>query len=469
LESAGDQQSRGPEEKTGTLREDPRLTLGRKIIYGSGDFTVNTVLSALSLVYVTYYLTQVVGMRAELAGTVQLVGRIIDAISDPAMGRFSDSRRWKWGRRRPFMLMGALPFGACFALLWVHIPDASQWTLFAYYSAVYVGMSLTTTMLSIPYLSLQPEMALGYDARTSLNTYRSIGAILGVFAAISFRPVAHSFADGPAGYALAGLLFGAIVALPWFAVFFATWERPDLRSQREPLSLRSALRSVSQHQNFRRLVALYLCGRVAIDLASAMLILYFTYVIGRSGDFEYAMLLMLGAVILSMPVWLKISQRQNKAPLFVVGTLWWASLQLTLLFAQPEWPRWLLFVFAPAMGIGYAAVDLIPWAMIGEVVDEDDLSNGERREGLYYGFFTFLRKLTGTAAVWMALGLLGYLGYSQGTEQNEATREGIRLLASVGPIIFLLLAAVFARNYPLDRARHAQIVTALAERRAANG
>ena len=467
MESARNEQSGREGELAVGRQEDSRLTIGRKLVYGTGDFTVNTVLSALSLVYVTYYLTQVVGLRAELAGTVQLVGRVIDALSDPAMGRFSDSRRWRWGRRRPFLLLGALPFGACFALLWVEIPDASQWSMFAYYSAVYVGMSLSTTMLSIPYLSLQPEMALGYDARTSLNTYRSIGAIMGVFAAVSFRPIANSLADGPAGYALAGLLFGGIVALPWFAVFAATWERPDLRHAGEPISLREALRSVSQHRSFQRLAALYLCGRVAIDLASAMMILYFSYVLGRSGDFEYAMLLMLGSVVLSMPFWLRVSQRHDKAPLFVIGSLWWATMQCLLLFAQPEWPRWLLLVFAPAMGIGYAAVDLIPWAMVGEVIDEDDLTHGERREGLYYGFFTFLRKLTGTAAVWVALGLLGYLGYTQGTEQNEATRQGIRLLASIGPVVFLLAAAGFARNYPLDRARHRQIVAALEDRRAA--
>lgn len=469
MNSAQSEAPRKGVETSGEPQEDPRLNVGRKLVYGCGDFTVNTVLSTLSLVYVTYYLTQVVGLRAELAGTVQLVGRIVDAISDPAMGRFSDSRNWRWGRRRPFLLLGALPFGICFALLWVEIPDASQWSMFAYYSAVYVGMSLSTTMLSIPYLSLQPEMALGYDARTSLNTYRGIGAVLGVFAAVSFRPIANSFAEGAAGYALAGLLFGGIVALPWFAVFAATWERPDLRPKGEPLSIRQALQSISRHRSFQRLVALYLFGRVAIDLASAMMILYFSYVIGRSGDFEYAMLLMLGAVVLSMPVWLRVSRRYDKAPLFVVGTLWWASMQLTLLFAQPDWPRWLLLVIAPAMGIGYAAVDLIPWAMVGEVVDEDDLTHGERREGLYYGFFTFLRKLTGTAAVWMALGLLSYLGYSQGAMQNEATRQGIRLLASVGPVVFLLLAAAFARNYPLDRARHAQILAALAARRAAAG
>ena len=179
------------------------------------------------------------------------------------------------------------------------------------------------------------------------------------------------------------------------------------------------------------------------------------------------MLLMLASVVLSMPMWLWVSRRRDKAPLFVIGALWWAAMQSTLIFAQPDWPRWLLLVFAPVMGIGYAAMDLIPWAMVGEVVDEDELEHGERREGLYYGFFTFLRKLTGTTAVWLALSLLGYLGLVQGEEQNEGTRLGSRLLAGGGPIVFLLLAAGFARNYPLDRARHREIVAALEARRAA--
>jgi sugar (glycoside-pentoside-hexuronide) transporter len=447
-----------------TRSEDPRLTPPRKAIYATGDLTVNAFLSALSIVYVTYFLTQIAGLRPELAGAVQLVGRTIDAFSDPLMGRFSDRCRWKAGRRRPFFLLGALPFGLFFALLWVDLGDASQAGLFAYYSAVYVLGSIAMTVLSVPYLALLPEMAVGYDARTSLNTWRNAGAVLGVFAAVVFRPVANALGSGSAGFAAAGALFGALLAAPWFAIHAISWERPDFQARETRTSFVEGFRLLIAHPSFRRLTAMYLCGRVSMDLIGAMLILYFTHYIGRSSDFELMMLIFLGSTLLVLPLWLAVARHTEKATVFTIGTLWWAAGQLVLLAARPDWPRASIFLFAPLIAMGYAVVDLMPWSMIGEVVDEDELATGERREGLYNGFFMFVRKLAGTAGVALALFVLGQAGFRKGEQQPPAAIHAIRWLASVVPALLLLISAWFARGYPLTRAAHARILAQLAAR-----
>jgi Na+/melibiose symporter-like transporter len=119
--------------------------------------------------------------------------------------------------------------------------------------------------------------------------------------------------------------------------------------------------------------------------------------------------------------------------------------------------------------IGYAVMDLLPWSMLGEVVDEDDLATGERREGIYYGLFLFLRKLAGTLAVWLALSLLGVLGYTSEGPQNDATLTAIRWLASIVPAGFLVLSVWFARGYPLTRERHVAILADLARRGSVSG
>jgi sugar (glycoside-pentoside-hexuronide) transporter len=445
--------------------EDPRLVRWRKAIYSSGDFTVNAFLSVLSIVYVTYFLTQIVGLRTELAGAVQLVGRAIDAFSDPLMGRISDRCRWKAGRRRPFFLLGALPFGLFFALLWVDLAGASQLQLFTYYTAIYVLGCLAMTVLSVPYLALLPEMAIGYDARTSLNTWRNAGALIGVFAAVAFRPVANALGGGPAGYAAAGVCFGVLLATPWFLVHRVSWERPDFQQRETHVGFLEGMRVLMAHANFRRLTAMYLCGRVSMDLIGAMLILYFTHYLGRTDDFEPMMLIFLLSVLFSLPVWLQLAQRMEKATVFTLGTLWWAVMQLGLLAAQPDWPRWVVFAFAPLIAFGYAVVDLMPWAMIGEVVDEDELQTGERREGLYNGFFMFVRKLAGTAGVALAMFVLGWLGYGKDAHP-PASIEAIRWLASVVPAAMLLLSAWYAFGYPLTRAEHARILEELSRRSA---
>jgi sugar (glycoside-pentoside-hexuronide) transporter len=434
-------------------------------VYGFGDFTVNTVLVSLNVVYVSYFLTQGVGLRPELAGLVQLIGRGVDAFTDPAMGRWSDRCRWKAGRRRPFFLIGAIPFGLSFTLLWMPLAAESQLAMFGYYTAVYVVLSLSMTVLSVPYLALQPEMAIGYDARTSLNMYRNVGSLFGVLVgSAAVRPLAHALGGGTEGFAAAGAILGVALALPWFAVYAATWERPSFQERPPQVSFRQGLAILWRNHDFRRLTGLYLCGRISLDLIGAMLILYFTFWIGRSGDFEITMILFVLAVCASLPAWMWIARRSEKATIFKVGSLWWATSLLVLLLVQPEWPRWILLVFIPVSAIGYAMVDLMPWSMLGEVVDQDDLETGERREGVYYGFFMFVRKLAGTLAVALAMALLGWLGFDREAEQNDDVLTAIRVLASVGPAFFLVLSVWIARGYGLTRQAHREILDQLEAR-----
>jgi glycoside/pentoside/hexuronide:cation symporter, GPH family len=444
--------------------EDPRLTTGRKVVYGLGDFTVNAVLTSISFYYVLYFLPQEAGLDSLLAGWVALLARCVDAVTDPLMGRISDRARFRAGRRRPFFLIGAVPFGVSFALLWWTLPAESQALKFAYYTAVYTLVSISMTIVSVPYLSLQPEMATGYDARTSLNAFRNAGSVVGVLAAIGFRPLAGILGGGAAGWATAGALFGVGIALPWLAIYAVTWERPDFQTRGSRMSFLEGSRLMARHRNYRQLMALYLCGRVSMDLIGAMMVLYFTYWIGRSGDFEIAMLFFLLVVLAALPLWVWVSRRTDKSRVFIGGSLWWLGAQIVILLAEPDWPRWLLFALPPLTGIGYAVVDLFPWAMLGEVVDEDDVTTGERREGLYYGYFTFLRKLAGALAVFAASQILGSVGYVRGAEQNPATLTAIRLLTALGPALFIAVGVWFAIGYPLNRSRHAQILAALEAR-----
>jgi sugar (glycoside-pentoside-hexuronide) transporter len=441
-----------------------RLDPKRKSIYAAGDFTLNTSLAALSLIYASYFLPQVADLRAALAGLIPLIARTLDAFADPLMGRLSDRTRWALGRRRPYFLLGAIPYGVTFALLWVESPFAGAEGRFVYYTLIYLAHALSMTVLAVPYLAILPEMALDYDARTSLNTYRTIGSILGVFAAVAVRPVAEALGGGKEGFAAAGVFFGVLLMLPWFAVYRVTFERPAFRARATEQGFLDGMRVVMRHRTFTQLTAVYIMGRIAMDLASALLILYTTYWLLRPDDFELVMVLFLSAVVLALPFWLWLALGRDKVQVFVIGSLWWAVTSLGLSFATPEWPRWVIFVWVPIVGLGYAVVDLMPWSMLGEVIDEDDLATGERREGLYNGVFTFLRKLGGALGVFLVMGLLDVLGYQKGETQSETARQAIRWMTGLAPAFFLIAGVVIARGYPLSRARHAEILRSLALR-----
>jgi GPH family glycoside/pentoside/hexuronide:cation symporter len=244
-----------------------------------------------------------------------------------------------------------------------------------------------------------------------------------------------------------------------------TFERPEFRDRPAELSFVEGFRVLLAHRTFHRLTALYIMGRIAMDLAGALLILYCTFWLGRSKDFEPLMTVFLVAVVLALPFWLRLSRGRDKAHVFVLGSLWWAATSIGLVWVQPDWPRWLLFLWLPVVGIGYAVVDLMPWSMLGEVIDEDDARSGERREGLYNGFFTFLRKLGGAVGVALVMGVLDLLGFEPGREsQGEGARQAIRWMAGAAPAAFLLVGVWFARGYPLTRERHREILRQLEAR-----
>ena len=174
---------------------------------------------------------------------------------------------------------------------------------------------------------------------------------------------------------------------------------------------------------------------------------------------------LLSSVVRWRPVWLRVARRHDKRTIFVVGASWWIVIQFFIFAGQPDWPRWTMFLIASLAAIGYAVADLMPWSMLGEVIDEDELLSGERREGIYNGVFTFLRKLGGAVGVFLVMGSLDLAGFEQGEEQTEPVRQTIRFLAACGPALFLGLAAVVARDYPLTRAAHDRILDALSQRR----
>ncbi|HSJ96751.1 MAG TPA: MFS transporter [Myxococcota bacterium] len=433
--------------------------------FALGDHSINLQLSSLSLFFL-FFLTEVAGLPPVQAGLVLLVGRAADAFTDPLMGRLSDLTPWRWGRRRPYFLLGALPFGATTALLWstpVETPDGAK---FAWYAAIYVCNTLASTTLAVPYMALLPELATDYDERTSLNTYRAVGAISATMAiAVGLRPLVEWLGGGPSAWEQAGLALGLCVALPWLLVYRVTWERPDLR---QPSSVRflAGARLAARNRAYRHLVGLFLSARIAVDVVGAMFLFYFTYWIGRPEDFPITLGLMLTADVLSLPIWMRIARRFDKRAIFVVGSLWWIGAQAALFAVGPEHPRALIFAIATLAGVGYAVADLMPWSMLGDVIDADELYTGERRDGLYAGFFTFLRKLGGATGVALAGLLLQLAGFEAGRPQSDTAVLTIRLLTGVLPALFLIVAIAVALGYPLSLSRHREIAERLAARRA---
>ena len=438
------------------------LTPLRKAVFGMGDHSVNIALSSLSLVYFTFLVT-VAGLDPWRAGLIAWLARLVDAFTDPLMGRLSDATRWKIGRRRPFFLIGMVPLGIFFSLMWT-TPYSEQSQMFAYYLLIYIGLALSTTVVSIPYMALIPEMATGYDERTSLNSYRSAAAIMGTMVAAGFFGIAEWLGGGAEAFATTGLAIGIWMVLPWPFVYAVSFEN-KVTERPAQIQLWSTLKNLAGHSSYIRLCFIYVGGRVAMDLLGLSVPLFVTLWLGRPGDVHWSLLSMLGVVILSLPFWLRYARRQEKHHIFTLGSVWFILCLGVIGIGEPTWPRWTMFAISGLLGIGYAAVDLMPWAMIGEVVDENELNSGQRSQGVYNGVLTFLRKLGGATAYMVAGFALSLAGYDRdAAQQTPVVMDTVRLLATAAPALFLGLGLIAVRGYPLTRARHSEILSGLAAR-----
>jgi GPH family glycoside/pentoside/hexuronide:cation symporter len=217
-----------------------RLSWKTKLLYGSGDtgFSLTTTIIGA---YFAIFLTDVVGVAPAVAAAAIFIGRTWDYFNDPFIGWLSDRTRTRWGRRRPFLLFGALPFGAVFAMLWWRPPLESAAALAAYYALAYLLFDTGATFVYMPYFALTPELTADYDERTSLTTYRMFFSIAGSLAAFTvplliigtFRPANASRVW------LMGALFGLASALPLLGVFAGTRERMEYASLEQPKALAS--------------------------------------------------------------------------------------------------------------------------------------------------------------------------------------------------------------------------------------
>jgi Na+/melibiose symporter-like transporter len=223
--------------------------------------------------------------------------------------------------------------------MWVDAPFDSALARFAYYAFAYTLMNLAMSVLTVPYLAIQPEMALEYDARTSLNMYRTLGSMFGVLTAVMLRPVAEGFGGNATGFAAAGALYGVLIAVPWLAVYAATFERQAFRDRQSEASLRDSVLFTFWHRTFMKLTWIYIMGRIAMDLSGTLVVLYVSFWLGRSADFEPTMALFLAGAALAyfavLPVALKVMfgfQRRSLSPMITADAYFSFATTVVLAF-----------------------------------------------------------------------------------------------------------------------------------------
>jgi GPH family glycoside/pentoside/hexuronide:cation symporter len=445
-----------------------KLSFWTKVAYAIGDLGNSAGPGTIIPFWYLYFLTDVAKLDPTLAGLSILLGKIWDAVNDPLVGALSDRTRSRWGRRRPYLFFGAVPFGVTFALLWIVPPIQNQTFLCLYFALMYILFDTAFTFVGCPYHALTPELTLDHDERTSLLTYRMLVSIVaGLLVALLLGEVIFPSFPGNerAAFMTVGIVCGAIFVVPVLITFFGTRERQEFQAE-EALNPLEGLSYVLRNTEWRYTLAMSLLSWMPVDIASAVFPYFLVYWVGMTeGDANLVLGVILASATLFLPVLLRMSRRLEKKTAFLIATASWAIIMLGIL-GVPKGAVTLAYVIAALTGFGVSSAHLLPSAMSTDVLEVDELMSGKRQEGIYAGFSVFVRKLS-TGLVLAAIGpVLSWSGYVEGAAtQTPRAMTAIRLLIALAPALLLVVACVVAWFYPLTRQRHAEISRQLAQRR----
>ena len=471
---------------TGTLSK-RHLPFGTKLLYGSGDWGISSM-GMMRAIFYAIYLTDVVGLEPRLASFGALIGIVWDAVNDPIIGILSDRLHTRWGRRRPFLFWFAIPFGFSFITLWSAPNWGSQTALLIYVTLSFMLADTLQTLVSVPFLSLTPELTPDYDERTTLTSFRSFfqlaGALMVVIAAPALVDVVlASGGTQQQGFMLAGAIFGGIGAIPLLLIGLFVRERAT-PEQTEAIPFRETLKAAWQNIPFRYAVGIHMLNWSAVDMIGVIFPYFLLYWVAR-GDllasvhifgfdlaYESAFFgILMSACILFIPFWLWMARWRNKREAYMLGMSFWVVIELLIFTIQPSETAYLLALAALA-GVGVSAAYTLPDSMFADVIEWDELRTGRRQEGIFYGIRTLIRKLTGALVIFITLQLLGWSGYISPPNgvlhftQAAAALRMIRLLVSPFGAVMLCGTIILAWRFPLSREKYERIQKMLEERRA---
>jgi oligogalacturonide transporter len=460
------------------MNKSEKLSLWQKIGFGVGDIYGGGAGVMISFYYL-YFLTDVIRINPGLAGTVILISKIYDAVTDPFEGILTDRTRTRFGRRRPYLLAGVLFVFLSFFTLWYPVNFAEEWQRFTFVIFAYLFFSTVVSIVMTAYNALASELTLDYHERTSISSARIFfSSAASILAALLPLEVVKLFPNLREGYVAMGVMFGIFFALPFIWTFFATRERPEFQRPLPPLDLRESFIEPFKVRSFVTVLLMYLFAFTAMDAVASIVIYYMKYYLGRGGEANYVSGTLLVMQVAALPFFVWLSRRTSKKAGYLVGAAIWMATMLTSFLITPGGPAWAIYVFAGFVGIGTGGIVIMIYAIFPDIPDIDELQTGQRREGVYSALITFMRKFSSAIAIFIVsqtLALSGYLppveemvgGVATIVEQPQSPTFvlALRIIFVATPLVFLTIALLAAAQYRLSPQVHALLNRVLEARR----
>lgn len=445
-------------------RERERLPLSLLLLYGFPSFAGAAMLVPIYIHLPKFY-SDVVGVPLGFLAIGIAAARALDALSDPLVGWLSDRTNSRFGRRRPYIALGAplcaLAFYALFAPPEsLDVREASAWFLFAF-----IAYFVLHTVYALPHYALGPELTLDYHERTRLFGYREAFAILGTVIAAA-APGALMSARGlseRAAFRDLGLAFAIALAVSCWILAARVRERPEFAT-RTSNPFVPGVRRALRNQPFRVLLGSYVVASAAGAIPGTFMPFFNAYVIrpdNEAGWLATYLAAYFGAGFLFLPVWLWAARRFGKKPTWLASFAFGITGGAGMFFlGRGDTIETLLLLIWSGSSFG-AGLFLGP-SIQADVIDYDELHTGKRREAQYTAFWAMLPKFVAIPSAAIPIAVLATLGYKPNVEQTPEVVLAIRAIFALLPAFFSALAFVVAMRFPIDERAHQKIQSGIA-------
>ncbi|MFA5113369.1 MAG: MFS transporter [Candidatus Margulisiibacteriota bacterium] len=430
----------------------------KKLAYSLGAVATAISYQAFST-YLIFFYVDVLKLPVALAGSAILLYGLWNAVNDPLFGFLSDNTRTRWGRRIPYLLAGAIPFGLLFFLLWVPPFDGIDHALelFLYLAILICLFDALYTITVLNWAALFPEMFPTDQERAQVNVFRQSLGMIGLLLGIALPPLFYSTWGWPS----MGALFGCLISLTMLIAVWGSRENKAF-SRPQPLPFWPALKATLRNRSFLTFVLANLFVQYTFTLIMATIPFFAKYVLNANP--QRVTVILAAAFLTAIPmlfVWKRVAVRFGAKQAFLASLLLLALFLTPLFYVQSFG---LVVLTAALIGAAMAGFILVADLVIADIIDEDELTTGHRREGMYFGLNAFITRFAiGLEAFSMSAVFImsGYNPYV--FTQYAEFRAGLRFLIAGLPIIALAIGFSIMLFYPLAGHKLAELKTRLAE------
>jgi GPH family glycoside/pentoside/hexuronide:cation symporter len=425
------------------------LSFKEKLGYGLGDTASHFVWDMVGF-WLLFFYTDVYKISAAAAGTIMLIARFWDMGIDPVIGVISDRTQTRWGKFRPYILFGALPY-AVLAVLTFTTPNLGPTGKAIFAGTTYILLMTAYAAVNLPYSSMAAVMTSDTYERAGLNTYRFVCAFTGQFVVTGLALTLANFFGGgnkAQGFQYTLILFG-FLSLVFFFITFKTCKERVQPSTSLPSSLKEDLKNLSKNRPWIVLAIVGIVSFVMFAMQNAAIAFYFKYFIGKAENVQLFNVIGTVALIVALPLSKPLAKRFGNRTVFIASSLISGAFFIALYLpgAKSLVTIYTLNILAK---MAYAPAVPLLWTMIADSSDYSEWKTGRRATGLCFSAAVFAQKAGWGIGAAIAGWLLTLFNYVPDATQTDTALTGIKLLISVIPGILYMSCAVFMIFYNLD-------------------